>query len=539
MGFDSGGTRSPWMDVTLPRFRALPGAREVDIVVIGGGVTGATAALVLKRRGHRVALVEADRVGAGETGRSTAHLTSVPDARLSTLVSRFGRKEAAAAVAAHTGAIDWIERTILQIGIDCGYARVPGHLYCEKGDERGAEIIAKEAEAAAAVGLNAELAHEMPLPIEVERALVFPNQAQLHPLAYLVGLYAALERPDRHNDVCEIYDGTRVRSVEDGDPCKVETDHGTITCKAVIVAAHVPIVNRVLLHGKLEPRRTYVIGRVTDLPATLGLYWDTASPYHYWRAARAGNETLLLVGGEDHRVGEPHKASEYFTKLETYADERLGSARVHHRWSGQIIEPVDGLPFIGRNSLSTRVFVATGYSGNGMTGATAAALIIANEIEGLHHPASDVLAATRVTPVASMRGFVRQNTAAAKHLLLDRRRTSSIDEVACLAPGTGRVVSVDGEPLAVYRQTSGELTAVSAVCTHLGCLVGWNGTERSWDCPCHGSRFAPDGSVMHGPAVKPLEARELDGSHNRGEVAAKDSTSVPIGEGAIGTPSLE
>lgn len=524
-GDTEGGTRSPWMDIKLQRFGALEGAREVDLVVVGGGVTGATMALMLKRRGHKVALVEADHVGAGETGRSTAHLTSVLDCRFATLLSRFGRTGATMAVNSHAAAIDWIEQTVQELAIDCGFARVSGHLYAEKGDRHGAEIIAKEVEAAGTLGVSAVLRDSMPLPLPVEKVLAFPHQAQLDPMAYLRGLYRALAEPGA--GVCEIYDATRVTAVEDGEPCQVHTEHGTIFCRAVAIAAHVPVVNRVLLHTKLEPMRTYVIARPIAAAANLGLFWDTASPYHYWRAARVADETLLLLGGADHDVGEPRRAREGFQALEQYADDRLGHMPVRYRWSGQVIEPVDGLAFIGRNALSNRVFVATGFSGNGITGGTLAAQIFAGEVEGNRHPAAEVFVATRLHPVASMRGFVRHNARAAKHLLFDRRHVSSIDEVACLAPNTGRVLNVDGEALAVYRESTGKLRAVSAVCTHLGCLVAWNGTERSWDCPCHGSRFAPDGTVVHGPAVEALPERDLEGTGNAGEVTVESETPVP------------
>jgi glycine/D-amino acid oxidase-like deaminating enzyme/nitrite reductase/ring-hydroxylating ferredoxin subunit len=493
------------MDVRFHRFGELPGPRQVDVVVVGGGLTGATVALLLKRQGHRVAVVEAGRVGGGETARSTAHVTAVLDGRLATLLTRFGREDATLAVRAHGQAIDWIEETVRQLNIDCDFARVPGYLFSPVGDGAGAHVVDREAEAAASLGLDAESIDALPLPLAAGRVLRFPNQAQLHPLAYLHGLFAALVK----GPGCDVYDDTRVVAIDDGEPCRVKTDRGTLTCKAVVVAAHVPL-NRVLLHAKLEPMRSYVIARPAELPPTLGLFWDTASPYHYWRTARVGDETLLLLGGADHDVGEGPERAGGFAALERHANEQLGVGPPRYRWSGQIVEPVDGLPFIGRNSLQTRVFVATGYSGNGITGATVAALLIAAAIEGVHHPAADLFAATRVTPVASLRGFVRQNARAAKHLLLDRRRAPSAEELDELHPGEGKVVRQNGEPLAVWKRPTGHLHAVSAVCTHLGCTVAWNGAERTWDCPCHGSRFAADGAVLNGPAVAPLPPRELE-----------------------------
>jgi glycine/D-amino acid oxidase-like deaminating enzyme/nitrite reductase/ring-hydroxylating ferredoxin subunit len=492
------------MDIRFPRFGSLTGDRHFDVVVVGAGITGMSTALMLKRQGRSVAVVEAASVGSGETSRTTAHLTCVLDGRLSTLIKRFGKEDAARAVKAHSAAIDWIEKTVHEAAIDCRFARVPGHLFSEAGDKAGGEVIAKEADAAAKIGLAVEPCRDLRLPISVGAALRFPNQAQLHPLAYLRGLANAFLKGEGG----AIYDDTRVLSVDDGEPCRVQTERGTIICSAVVLATHVPL-NRIMLHAKLEPMRSYVIARTSELPDDAGLFWDTADPYHYWRTARLGDETLLLVGGRDHGVGEPQQ-EDNFAALEQHARERLGEAEVRYRWSGQIMEPVDGLPFIGHNAFCTRVFVATGYSGNGMTGATAAGLIMCGEIEGAKHPLAQVFSATRGTPVASVKGFVRQNALAAKNVLFDRRRMGKPENVDDLAPNDGRVVRVDGQPVAVFKKPDGRLEIVSAVCTHLGCVVNFNGTEKTWDCPCHGSRFATDGTVLHGPAVEALAPHDLD-----------------------------
>ena len=500
-------TRSLWMEESPPRFAPMAGDLAVDVVVIGAGITGVTTALMLKRRGRQVALLDAGSVGAGETSRTSAHLAWALDARIATLRSRFGREPTAVAVRAHAAAIDWIERATAELAIDCDFLRVPGFLYCEPGDEAGLQALEDEHSAARELGLSAEWVSQLPLPFPVQRALLFPNQAQFHPLRYLFGLAAAIP-----GGGCNIYGGTRMQEVVEGEPCKVITDRGTITCDAVVVAAHVPITNRVFMHTKLEPMRTYVVTVPSPVEHGAGLFWDTADPYHYWRTVRAEGETLMLVGGADHKVGEADDTEAAFRQLESYLQQRLPgnrSAAPHHRWSGQIIEPVDGLAYVGRNSLSTKVFVATGYSGNGLTGATAASMILADEVNGTPHPWSDVFAATRITPVASAKAFVRHNSSAAKHLVADRFKLTSPRELADLPAGGGRVVELAGEKLAVYRDPVGALRALSAVCTHLGCLVAWNNAEQSWDCPCHGSRYSPEGEVMNGPAVRPLERRDL------------------------------
>ena len=278
----------------------------------------------------------------------------------------------------------------------------------------------------------------------------------------------------------------------------------------MVVASHVPVINKVFLHTKLEPMRSYLLALSTGQPHPDGLFWDLATPYHYWRSVRIDGQDLMLVGGDDHKVGETEDTEGAVPRAGGVRAPAAGAGRWSAaRWSGQIIEPVDGLAYVGRNSMSTHVFVATGYAGNGLTGATAAAMILCDEVGGSAHPWSDLFAATRVKPVAGARAFVRQNASAARHLVADRFRTLTPDVVANLPAGGGQVVEYKGEKLAVYREPTGALRALSAVCTHLGCLVGWNNAEQSWDCPCHGSRYAPDGAVINGPAVQALERRDL------------------------------
>ncbi len=372
MGRETGEeTRSIWMATPLPRFAALDGDRQVDVAVIGAGITGITTAWLLQRRGRRVAVIEAAEVGSGETSRTSAHLTAVLDGGLSRLVSRFGGDNAIVAVRAHQAAIDWIDTTARTLGIDCDFRRVPGFLYCDDeicrpDGENGRALLDAELEAAQALGLEVRRVPSAPLPFPTGPALRFGNQAQMHPRRYLRGLVDALV-----SDGSVVFDRTRVLSVEDGEPCRVETERGTITANAVVVASHVPVINKLFLHTKLEPMRSYLLAISTGQPHPDGLFWDLARPYHYWRSVRIDGQDLMLVGGDDHKVGETEDTEGAFRDLEAYVRQRLGRAMVAARWSGQIIEPVDGLAYVGRNSMSTHVFVATGYAGNGLTGATA------------------------------------------------------------------------------------------------------------------------------------------------------------------------
>ena len=282
--------------------------------------------------------------------------------------------------------------------------------------------------------------------------------------------------------------------VHEGEPCRVVTADGVVIADHVVVAAHVPTFNRVFLHTKIAAYRTYVVAARVDQPGPAGLFWDTNDPYHYLRSASQGDGThLLILGGEDHKVGQDPDPTTRFDRLHAYFQARFGRRPLEYQWSGQIIEPVDGLPYIGRNALSSRIYVATGYAGQGMTSGTLAAMILCDEVTGVRNPHADLYDATRIKPLAAAKEFVRENVDYPTHLVGDRLRRHE-HAAANLPPGEGAVLTLRGERLAVYRSPAGELQALSAVCTHLGCLVNWNSAEKSWDCPCHGSRFDPLGA---------------------------------------------
>jgi glycine/D-amino acid oxidase-like deaminating enzyme/nitrite reductase/ring-hydroxylating ferredoxin subunit len=516
-------TNSVWSEATpAPPYPPLSGNVTVDVAVVGGGITGISTALLLARAGRRVAVVEARRIGKGESGKTTAHLTEALDVPYHVLISRFGVDGARLAAAGQRAAIERIAAFTDECAIDCDFRRVSGYAYAETRAERAA--LEREAVAARKLGLNTTLVERAPLPFPIAGALRFEDQATIHPRIYLQGLERAFVALGGR-----IYEDTQVIAIDEGEPCRVISDRGVVAAEDVIVAAHVPIVNRVLLHAKLAAYRTYVVGvdLAGDAGVGDGLYWDMASPYHYIRAHTVGARRYLLVGGEDHKVGESDDTTAPFDRLEAYVRVRFGRdvAPTDYRWSGQIVVSADGLPYVGRNSLSNDVFVATGYAGNGITQGTLAAMVLTDEICGLANPLTELLDATRIKPLASVGAVLAENLDYPKHLLADRLPGShdeGTEALAAIPPGEGRVLSVGGERLAVYRNANGQLGALSPKCTHLGCLVHWNTTEKSWDCPCHGSRFDPHGRVLNGPAVNALEAREIPGMEEEQEPVVHD-----------------
>ena len=308
----------------------------------------------------------------------------------------------------------------------------------------------------------------------------------IHPRLYLQGLERAFVAMGG-----TIFEDTQVVAIDEGAPCRVISDRGVVTAKDVVVAAHVPIVNRFLLHAKLAAYRTYVVGIDLggDAGVADGLYWDLAEPYHYIRTQAIAGRRYLIVGGEDHKVGVTDDTTAPFERLESYARVRFGRdvAATDYRWSGQIVVSADGLPYVGRNSLSHDVYVATGYAGNGITQGTLAATVLTDAICGVDNPFAELLDATRIKPLASAAAVLSENLDYPVHMVTDRlpgfRADDSAAALAAIPPGEGRVLTLAGERLAVYRNGNGQLGALSPTCTHLGCLVHWNTTEKSWDCP--------------------------------------------------------
>jgi len=496
-------TTSLWSETaTSPTFPPLMADAEVDVLVIGGGITGLTAAMLLAASGKRVSLVEARRIGCGVSHRSTAHLTEAVDTRYHDIESDFGKEGARLVAQSSRAAIEQVAALVKAFAIPCDFVRRPGYLYTDNQDDL--DELEKEQLAASRAGLPVELLPTAPLPFRTLGALRFPDQAQMHVMRYL-GSIATAARARGAN----LYEDSRVITIDDGDMCTVHLEHGpTIRAKKVFVATHAPL-NRVFLQTKIHAYRSYVLA-FANVSLTDALFWDTADPYHYFSSFTVDGVPYLILGGEDHKTGTVPDTEEPFAALLSWATEHLKVSAPTHRWSAQVEEPVDGLPYIGRNSLSENVYVATGFSGNGITFGTIAARIVTDLVNERPNPWAELYAATRVKPISAAATFTSENIDFPMHFVSDRLHPPEAKVPADIRPGEGKTIRVHGERLAVYRDPKGSLHAVSSVCTHLGCLVKFNAAETSWDCPCHGSRFATDGQVIDGPATRPLAKKKLD-----------------------------
>lgn len=498
-------TRPLWFDTAAGRhYPELTEDVVVDVCIVGGGITGITAADILKRAGRRVAVIDMGRIGRGETGHTTAHLTQMLDIDYRTLISDFGLDGAKLVDNSVRRAIGKIEDNIIGRQISCDFRRVAGWQYTEKRSE--IDQIETEAEAASLIGIAGELVDEMPWSRKIARALRLDHQAQFQPFAYVSALAASVDGGGSH-----IFENTRMTEVIEGDPCRVVTDRGTILAKDVIVATNVPSNNRLFLQTKIASYRTYAIAlRERDPRDLRNLYWDIDDPYHYVRSATFNGVPHVIVGGEDHKTGHDEHTGLHFQKLEDWAHERFDIDAISYRWSGQVIEPVDGLPYIGRNSMSDHVFVATGFSGTGLTFGTVAGLLLSDLILGIENPWAEIYQANRVKPFASIKNYLSENVDYPTHLIGDRLSPAQESDTHRLRENQGAIVRIGGKKVAAYRDPEGDLHVMSPVCPHMGCYVHWNDAETSWDCPCHGARFGPKGQLLNGPAVSDLASEEYD-----------------------------
>ena len=508
---ESERNRSSWtVDERIAERGPLAHDREADVCVVGAGIAGLSTAYLLAAEGKKVIVLDDGPVGGGETERTTAHLSNAIDDRYTEIERIHGVENSKLAAESHTAAIEKIAEIVRNEAIDCEFARLDGYLLL--GPDDPGDLLAEEEAAAHRAGLTrVERLPDVPsAPFDTGPCLRFPDQGQFHPLKYLDGLARALEHRGG-----EIFNRTRVKSVEGGETVRVATEAGhTVSARAAVVATNSPINDRFAIHTKQAPYLTYVIaGLVPRGTIPKALYWDTKDPYHYVRIQGLSDDPdypehdLLIVGGEDHKTGQANDHDERFRHLEEWARARFPMMQaVGYRWMGQVQETVDGLAFLGKNPGDENVNIATGDSGMGMAHGTIAGMLITDLILGRENPWARLYDPSR-KPHRAISDFVKENANVARQYA-DWLTGGDVSDVGEIASGSGAVIRKGLTKVAAYRDERGTLHRMSAVCPHLGCIVAWNDDDKTWDCPCHGSRFDRLGRVVTGPAGSDLEAAE-------------------------------
>jgi glycine/D-amino acid oxidase-like deaminating enzyme/nitrite reductase/ring-hydroxylating ferredoxin subunit len=496
---------SIWMNEPRSTPPALAEDLHVHVCIVGGGIAGLTTAYLLARAGKAVAVLDDGAPGSGMTQMTSGHLTNMLDDRYFELEKLRGREAARLAAQSHSAAIERIETIVGRERIDCDFSRLDGFLFLAPGDTL--ETLDRELEAAHRAGLQGVAGRERApfQSFDSGPCLRFPAQAQFHPLKYLAGLSRCIEA---HGG--KLY-AAHADDIEGGAPAVVKAGAHLVTADAVVVATNTPVNDRLAIHTKQAPYMTYVIGASVargSVPQVLS--WDTGDPYHYVRIQPGAERDLLIVGGEDHKSGQAADAQERHGRLEAWARQRFPMmGGVEYRWGGQVMETIDYLAFIGRNPMDRRnVYVVTGDSGMGLTHGTIAGMLISDLVLGYENPWAELYDPSR-KPLRAAREFASENANVARQYA-DWVTGGEVDSAGDIPKGSGALLRRGLKKIAVYRDETGQAHERSATCPHLGCIVHWNGAEKTWDCPCHGSRFDCLGKVINGPANRDLSATESD-----------------------------
>jgi glycine/D-amino acid oxidase-like deaminating enzyme/nitrite reductase/ring-hydroxylating ferredoxin subunit len=493
---------SYWLaGVTRPDYPPLRKDLSVDVVVIGGGIAGIMTAFLLKEQGKSVALVEKNHLLGGVTGHTTGKLTSLHNLIYDYLISQFGREKAKLYADANQAAIEKVASLTQEMKIDSDFQRTNAYTYAASKKEK--EMVQKEVEAAQSLGLPASFVEKTDLPFETQGAVCLANQAIYHPVKFLLALVETLPGNESY-----IFENTRALSVEEGEPNTVTTDKGQIKAKDVVVATNFPIHDKCSFFTKMWPKRSYVLA-VRLKEKTLQGYYISAAENYYSVRPHFPDDNLVLIGGESHKTGQGGDTIKRYQNLEDLAKKRFKIASVDYRWSTQDNFPDDRIPFIGRaSSHSKHIWVATGFKGWGMSHGIVSGMLLSDLILGKDNPWEKVFDPCRSVVKTGATTFAKQNLNVggqyiAGHLSEER------DGLEGLKNGEGKILEVKGNKVAAYRDDQGKLYTLSPVCQHLGCIVSWNNAEKSWDCPCHGSRYRFDGKVIHSPTVKDLGKIEV------------------------------
>ncbi|HWV23818.1 MAG TPA: FAD-dependent oxidoreductase [Thermomicrobiales bacterium] len=496
--------RSLWIATTPETsYPSLQEDIDVDVAVIGAGITGLTIAYLLIKKGVRVAVIEANRIAASTSGYTTGKITSLQGLTYADLMQEAGEEQAHIFAEANQAAIERIAMIVEEERIDCDFRRAPAFTFATSRNDVPA--IEAEVEAAQKLDLPVSFTTDTGLPFRVEGAIRMEDQAMFHPRKYLLALAACILRNGG-----AIYEHTRATDVLTDNGCEVITRHGRVRAGQVVLATQIPFLDRGGFFAKTSPSKSYLLAARIEGDLPDGMYLGTGETSHTIRPQTGPEGSWLITGGEDHKVGQDEDTRRRYDALEAWTRATFPVREISYSWSGQDYMPVDNVPYIGKlTPMSSRIFVATGFRKWGMTTGMIAGIILSDLIEGKRHPWLDVYDASRIDITRSAKRFIAENMNVATRFVWDRISRLDAGSVDDLIPDSGGIVEIDGTATAAYRDHEGLLHAVSPTCAHLGCSLSWNTAERTWDCPCHGSRYDVDGHVIQGPSVRNLERRDM------------------------------
>lgn len=490
-----------YADVPSPNYPQLKSNLEADIVVIGGGITGITAAYLLAKAGRQVVLLEAKKIASGSTAYSTGNLYATVGERLSNIERRHGEKDMIEMVKSRLVAIDFIEEMITANQIDCDFQRVPWHLFTRNSHSENESEIQREFKAGKKAGLEAHNTTLSDFPYsDIKEITTFENQAQLNAYKYVLGLAQLINHQN-----CQIFENTPVIKVKDGSPCIIDTDRHTVKANHVIMATHSP-KGVYQVHTEMEVYREFALAaKLKEALPPAAVYWDLIESGQYSvRPYSTHDGNYLIALGEPYRTGTLEENEQFLQQIEQYVHQHFNVDHIAYRWAAQNYKSGDGLPYIGISVLQWNTYIATGFKADGLVYGTLAAMLISDKIVGKEHQWLELYNPTRFTPIASAKQFAKETSTVVTHLVKDYLFYGNADSLKEIKNGDGKTLTIDGEKVAAYRDEEGGLHVVSSVCTHLGCVVHFNKAEKTWDCPCHGSRFTVDGDVIEGPAYNKL-----------------------------------
>lgn len=487
-------------ETSYPEFR--PGT-DADVAIVGGGIAGLTAAYFLVKAGRRVVLIDSSRIATGTSGNTTAKITSQHNLKYAFLRKHFGPERAKIYADSNQWAIEEMERIIRKENIDCDFVRAPAYVYALTDSEL--KSVEREVEVCEELGLPASFVDKdevKSVPFPIKGAIEFSDQAYFHPRKYLLAMAEKIREKGGH-----IFENTQASDIRTGDVPVVVTDKGEITAKKVIVATNYPFFDKGLFFVRMSQSRSYAIATKPTAPSPKGMFINNEGKILSFRSHKSKEKEWLIIGGEGHVVGES-EGEDHFSNLEKTATEKFALGDMGYVWASQDSMTIDRIPYIGKMPFVKNVFVTTGYGKWGMTTSVVSARILTDLILERKNEWAKFYRPSRFNLTASFSGLMESLGRIMKNFFKSAKKENTL-ELADMDLGGGKVITYKGEKAAIYKDEKGNISARSAVCTHLGCIVNWNGTEKTWDCPCHGSRFTKEGEVIRGPAAKPLEEIEI------------------------------